>query len=116
MSAMAMPDSPTLPVRLWRHVPVVWVAPAWGQAVDTQPQPRHCLPLPAQQHPQAQGHPRAHQMHTVYCTLGSRSSAALGASLLRRFLRPSNSCRGVTGRGWASGSSPAGESSYSYSS
>lgn len=27
MSAMAMPDSPTLPVRLWRHVPVVWVAP-----------------------------------------------------------------------------------------
>lgn len=27
MSAMAMPDSPTLPVRLWRHVPVVWVPP-----------------------------------------------------------------------------------------
>ena len=27
MSAMAMPDSPTLPARLWRHVPVVWVTP-----------------------------------------------------------------------------------------
>ena len=27
MSTMAMPDSPILPVCLWRHVPVVWVPP-----------------------------------------------------------------------------------------
>ena len=113
MSAMAMPDSPTLPARLWRHVPVVWVAPHLVPGCRHPARTSAPPPSPAWQHPDAQGHPRAHQMHTVYCTLDSRSSAALGASLLRRFLRPSNSCRGVTGREWASGSSPAGESSYS---
>lgn len=43
MSAMAMPDSPTLPFRLQKYV-LYWAA-------DPQPRPRSCLPLPMQQCP-----------------------------------------------------------------
>lgn len=107
MSAMAMPDSPTLPFRLWRHMPC-----RPGRRVSGCRHPAPALGQPTAPH-SASATPRAHQMHTVYCTLDSCSSATLGASLLRRLLRPSNSCRGVTSWEWAPGSSLAGRSSYS---
>ena len=107
MSAMAMPDSSTLPFRLWRHVPC-----RPGRPVSGCRHPAPALGQPTAPHSPSAA-PRAHQMHTVYCTLDSCSSATLGASLLRRLLRPSKSCRGVTGWERAPGSSLAGRSSYS---
>lgn len=86
MSAMAM--SPTAPpCQSCGDTCLLSGLPAWGQAVDTQPQPA-LPPSPSPAAPTAHGHPRAHQMHTVYCTLGSRLLSCLGGLPLLRLVPP----------------------------
>ena len=66
MSAMAMPDSPTLPARLWRHVPVVCIAPhlvpgCRHPAPTSAPPPSPSLAAPRRPGP-PQGSPDAHSV------------------------------------------------------